>query len=103
MTTTITRTCDKCGTTVADGEELWTLGIIAKCSQSANQHPGYAFKTHNLPYVKDEHRKDYCRNCVVQTGMNIVNKSDVPVTNPPTLDTLLREIVEETVQDAMEP
>lgn len=103
MSTVTTRTCDKCNTIVPDGEELWTLGIMAKCVKSVEQNVGYAFKTHNLPYVKDEYRRDYCRDCVLATGMVRHEAEEKAPKKTPTLDELLQEIVEDAVQDAMEP
>lgn len=103
MSTITIRTCDKCKTEVPEGEELWTLGIIAKCGKSSKETVGYAFKPHNLSYVKDNYRRDYCRICVLDTGMVVHDAEEDTSKKTPTLDELLRDIVEEAVQDAMEP
>jgi len=105
MSNVTLRTCDNCENIVENNEELWTIGVVAVC----NANPKLPFPRIFNPSVRStsnnrllqDHWKDFCRPCMEQKGL-VVAPNHEPATEPDTLESLLTELIEEKVQDAME-
>lgn len=105
MSTQNIRRCDSCDNVVVDGEELWTIGVVAICNANPKVPYPQQFNRqtahHGNNKLLKDHFKDYCRPCMTERGL-IVAPNEEPAKEPDTLDDLLREIVGEMVEDRVQ-
>ena len=88
---TITRTCDRCKTILTEDIQLWKVGIATAC------HP-YTLGSGSIgAYV------EWCRPCVQHFGLVPTPKNEPQPELPPTLSERLEAIIQEIVQQAIEP
>lgn len=82
MTVKTLYTCDKCGNVQETPKQFWTVRVIA----NHIKYPSQAF-------VKDKFIQ-VCRFCLESFGLCVHTKPDEPPPKFPTLEELIREIVQ---------
>ena len=86
MATKMVYTCDKCGSEQNHGDQFWTVGVTATMSIYAGDQR------------VDKFSMQVCRPCLESLGIHVRTETkEKPDHNPPTLEDLIREIVEQTV------
>ena len=105
MSTETLRVCDHCKEPVKDGEELWTVGVVAVCNAQVSTPFPRVFNMHqrqtnNNRLLKD-HFMDMCRPCMTERGL-VVAPNEEPEKEPETLDSLLNDIIDERVQEYLD-
>lgn len=84
MAVTVTYTCDKCGMQQPTSNQFWTVGIKAQCSGHTSDQ-----------YISNKFKMEICRPCLEYLGIHPTEKTvNDPEYQPPTLEELIREIVE---------
>ena len=105
MSTKTTRRCDHCTTIIKEGENLWTIALIAKCNVKKDHPFPNAFASHmrnNLDNRKlaQNFHKDYCDTCMEKMGLH--PKKAEAVAPKVTFEDLFRDIIAEEVQEAFD-
>ena len=87
MITTIYK-CDKCGNEQNDNDQFWTVGITARTKWHQSMDD----------IVKSI---QVCRPCLESLGIYVTQtkKKDEPLPAPPTIEELIREIIERCSDD----
>jgi hypothetical protein len=88
--------CDKCGNEAHTGTQFWTVGVAAFCESNSQQ---YAIG--RLDFV-DQKSMQVCRPCLELLGIHVSQKTLEKLTyEPPTLEELIREIVQKELESSL--
>lgn len=95
MSVKIVRACDKCKSNVEEKQQLWKVGVEARC------YNGFAAPSlTNYDFVKGM-GMDVCRSCLEGFGIHAQSKDISPTSEkPPTLEELILEIVAEGLEQS---
>jgi hypothetical protein len=104
-------TCDRCDCTIhtkqlkggPEPEQLWEVGVLSACKAPTGNGLPMPITKSQMWRVPAEHKMECCRTCVEDMGLVPVLDPERVVAATPTLEDLIIEIVEESVQNAMEP
>jgi hypothetical protein len=80
MTITTTYTCDRCAVNQTTDEQFWKIGVTYATLNSSFPQPTFARRMH------------VCRICAEELGL--VPPATLPAPPPPTLEDLIREIIQ---------
>lgn len=97
MSKVTTYTCDRCGASSTDVEELEILEVRIVW------YPNYRYNKSNQADDYKNRKADWCKNCRVELGIidpDVHRLEVTPIEPPPTLEDLVREIVKETLSEA---
>ena len=83
-------TCDKCGAEQLSAEQFWTVGVWA--IHSVNNLP-----TNPSEFVQNKSMQ-VCRPCLELLGIHVKTKPGAEIATPPTVEELIREILERAQQ-----
>lgn len=84
MSRKVIYTCDKCGAEQLTHEQFWTVGVQAN-------HFGATVGPYDFV---DGKKLEVCRPCLESFGIHVTTKKNEPQPKPPTVEELIREIIE---------
>lgn len=92
MITTVYK-CDKCGIVQETDPQFWEIGVIANWI-------GIGRSSYHTDSFVNKMHMHVCRTCLEGFGIHIQKKPDQPEVAPPTLEDVIRDIVNNALRDA---
>ncbi len=91
MSITTIYKCDKCGAEQNTPNQFWTVGVVAKHGHDPYQWSD-SFTDHKVMQV--------CRPCLESLGIFVNPREKAPENTPVTIEALIREIINETINSS---
>lgn len=85
--------CDKCGIVQETDKQFWEIGIIANWV-------GIVRSPYQIDSFVNKMSMHVCRKCLEDFGIHVQKKPDQPEVAPPTLEDVIRDIVDSALHDA---
>lgn len=94
MATIVTRICDKCKKELEKDAQFWLIGVVVKCPTQPRSVP-LRFEE----VIGPDRRIEVCRPCLEAFGFYAQIKPNEPPPPPRTLEDMIREIIQQELEE----